>query len=144
MPLSIDVTLEPTVDNVLRYLLCAPSAAGEPETGLLNLYIKIKNTGSKDLRFNRITIFVEGDHTNEVMDLPVILPDKRPLLAPNRTVDWVSPDYIFRPGGNLRLYLKIYSADRDDPPHEEIINIHRHTTPGGGYHLWSKTADLEE
>jgi hypothetical protein len=139
----IEVTLEPTVNNILRYLLCAPSVEGEPETGLLNLNVRIKNISGKDLRFNRIVIFVEGDHGNDPLDVPVLLPAERRPLGDTHHLDWQSPDYMFRPGGNLRLYLKIYSTD-DDQPHEQILNIQPHAPFSRGYHFWGKTGDLEE
>ena len=143
-PLSVAVTYEPSQSGVVQFLKCAPEVAGENETGHINLFLKIKNTGAAFVKINKIEISVAGSAT--AAKAFTYGPNKELNLDPGQQINWVQPDdYVFDFPANMSLSLK-FSAIGPNQPQVTTVTAplapHASPTPDGSYRFWAELRDL--
>ena len=140
----VTVSIQPSENDVVHFLRCAPSVKGDEETGLLNLRLRITNKHRQGIRIRKIAIKVVGS-TTAVQSFPVSLPAQdAPLLAPNASIGWDQEiDHVFAIPANPSLRLEI-SAEGFPLPAEIPAELVPHVNPttNGSYRFWGQADDL--
>jgi hypothetical protein len=139
------------VDAKVRYLRCAPNAAGEanmngvPDECLLNLALWIQNKSASSITITRVDVKVIGSATGESQ-----LSRQMTLLPFGTRTDteadngWypLPGSYAFvLPGGSYMLRLRVHSASATES-REMFLPLARHASPGGAYRFWGAVGDL--
>lgn len=130
--------IEPRKDEVVRFLKCAPPSTGGSESGILNIFLSVRNTWREAIRINRVEVLVAGS-SNEAKPFPVSW-----RLEPDERKRWTLPeDYVFAIPADPTLRLR-FSADGFAEPRvfTESIAPHVSAAPGGSYRFWGAVRDL--
>lgn len=135
---TLTITIEPSENNIVHYLKCAPAIAGGSETGDVNLFLTITNTGTGDIHLDKIEISVLGSATGAeafTADL---------TLAAGDAANWTLPkDYVFAIPANPSLKLRFF-ADGFSQAAFIIRSLVPHSSPTteGSYQFWGAIRDL--
>lgn len=140
---NVTAVIEPSENEIVHFLRCAPAVAGDDATGLLNLRIRITNNGSNAIRINEIKISIPGTAAKTFsVNLPAL--DQSPLGV-GSSISWnQEDDYVFAIPQSPRLKLEI-SADGFPQPAVIRTDLvpHVNPTPTGSYRFWGRVDDLE-
>lgn len=139
----VEVSIQPHESDIVHFLRCAPSMAGDDETGLLNLRLRITNRDSKAIKIEKITIKVVGSTTG-TQPFEVSLPSSGDL-AIGASVSWnQESDHVFAIPHAPSLKLEIFADGFSLPAKiSRDLVAHENPTPHGSYRFWGRTSDLK-
>jgi hypothetical protein len=135
---SLALRIEPRKDEVVRFLKCAPPFARGTESGIVNLYLSVRNKGREAIRINQVEVMVVG-----LSNAPQLFPVSW-RLEPDARKGWTLPeDYIFAISADPTLRLRFFADGFAEPSvFTEPIAPHVGTPPGGSYRFWGAVRDL--
>jgi hypothetical protein len=122
----------------VSYLRCAPSKASGLATGLLNLFLRIRNDGPRPVTVNKIVLRI-GGALSAVKTLDVDF-----TVGAAAAVSWVQPeDFVFTPLRGLSLRIEISAAGFSEPDvTTSPLVAHENPTANNSYRFWAETRDL--
>jgi hypothetical protein len=133
------LAVQPRKDGVVRFLRCAPSSAVGNESGILNIFLSVRNTGRETIHINRVEVLVGGS-SSEAKPFPVSW-----RLEPDTRKKWTLPeDYVFAIATDPTLRLRFFADGFAGPRvFTEPIAPHVGAPPGGSYRFWGAVRDLK-
>ena len=142
---KISVSVEPTVMS--RSASCAArlGEAGQPDRGLLNLVLRIRNLGDAAMAITSVGVKVVGSATGEQTMTQTLV-----LAAAGKSTDKVfeansytlPQSHVFAlPTASVSLRLRIHSPSATEPL-QIVLPLVRASSPGGAYRFWADVRDL--
>jgi hypothetical protein len=130
--------VEPGAGGVAHYLRCAPRAAGEADTGYLNLYLSITNTGGSSIKITELEVSVVNSPT------PLKTFGVNWSLASGAQTKRGQPeDYVFTiPPGDHSLRLKFKIEGFRTKIFDLPLAVYQAPTPDHSYRFWAAVRDL--
>lgn len=78
------LAIQPSKDGVRRFLRCAPSSAVGSESGILNIFLSVRNKGRETIRINQVEV---GGSPSAAKPFPVSW-----RLEPDARKKWTLPE----------------------------------------------------